>query len=488
MSDTYSKNINNYNSNNDYNNNNYNNNNNNNYNNNDTSDYEDHQYQTNQSDSEYNPYQQAEILEEVYDISDDDVDQIAKLGLITRTGEDDKENIDWLIDLAQIHINQYPSPNQDLAEQEKKILESFETINKEYSHEHTKGKYSKLVKELYKSANRKFRNPYPLLKLYKSFREIRKEYEAYTLNQYYIKKYRKLPHLFNLEYNKQVGAKVNEQSAVEKAERKKKRKKLEDQEKIVTMPVGTPIPLILQKKGSTNASTEPQPTTTSTTSATAVASTDFSLDSKLLDALIPIDSLSQKNIAGFASKIIDDNSNNQNQPQQSQQNTTSGTPQKPQDQQILSDLIKLSQDPLVLDQVKQLLDQQRFKEAQLLSQREELLHNQLERKKFHLQKFCDQLLECGNDNNLKKEIQRKLSLEAKMVHDHSQEELRQFSLKIVNEMNNILTFQQLSLQRLGIVGFFPTNNSVHLEQQMKILECLFPTLIETLKRPSPFRT
>eukprot|EP01132_Coremiostelium_polycephalum_P006270 gene6270-7812_t len=277
----------------------------------------------------------------------------------------------------------------------------------------------------------------------------------------------------------------------------------EEGEKVVTMPVGTPIPLnaLSKKKGGSSSNTsgstsssisstsssstsggasssssggnslggnttnnnnnnnnnmETTPTTTTTTTTTTQHGDFFQLDSKLLEALIPLEkeSISEKSIADIA---------------------TSNSKKPLNDQKILNDLQAIRNDPNIIDQVRQLYENQRFKESQLMAQRQELINNHNERKKIHFNKYCQDLLYSGNNTVVTKQLKEQLSMEVQYILEQNQEELKQFSLLIINEMNAIRSFQQMVLQNLGVIGFFQTQNTTHIEQQMKILECLFPS-------------
>ncbi|KAM9993700.1 hypothetical protein ACTFIZ_011677 [Dictyostelium cf. discoideum] len=231
-------------------------------------------------------------------------------------------------------------------------------------------------------------------------------------------------------------------------------------EKIVTMPVGTPIPLSVLKKTLPTNVTETVPTTQQN------QTHSFSLDSKLLDALIPVENQPpQPTSPTHTTSTL---------PTTTTTTTTATTTTTPNDtnNELIESLLKISKNPVIIDCVKQLYENQRFKEFQLLQQRSDLLKSQDERKQNRFQKYIQELGESGANQE---EVKMKLQIEATNLINRTHEELETFSKYISEEMNKFISIQQVTLQQIGVIGFFRTNDPIQIQQQLKILDSLFPS-------------
>ncbi|EFA83939.1 hypothetical protein PPL_03009 [Heterostelium album PN500] len=204
--------------------------------------------------------------------------------------------------------------------------------------------------------------------------------------------------------------------------------KQQSEEKIVTMPVGTPIPLsALMKKSTTTAPPSDEKSAPKETNAS------FQLDSKLLDSLIPNEKDSQ---------LIQQNISKLSIPSNDGVNMTLNI----NSDNLVNRLLAIANNHQIIARVQLLFTNQQSFEQSLIEERLKIIElSQINKK--NIQDECQQLQSQAPNNMAKYQIYENLKMQE----------------------------NQTTLQHLGVIGFFPTQNISHIKLQIKILECLFPS-------------
>ncbi|GAM23323.1 hypothetical protein SAMD00019534_064980 [Acytostelium subglobosum LB1] len=229
---------------------------------------------------------------------------------------------------------------------------------------------------------------------------------------------------------------------------------IEDEERVVTMPVGTPIPLsALMKKNSTPV---PSDATSSKQEPATMGATGFQLDAKLLESLIPNERESQM-IKDLATMTI---------PSPNGETT-------PMTHVTTKQLIAAAGNPTIVDDVRTLYNNQTKAEHLLLAKRATIME-QLALKRKEANDEFQILSNQANDMLIKNQIYNNYLLTDKMLTDETENILKQITKDILIEMNQQILLQQTKLQQHGVAGFFPTKNLEIIKCQTKLLRCLFP--------------
>ncbi|KYR00025.1 Na-H exchanger [Tieghemostelium lacteum] len=280
----------------------------------------------------------------------------------------------------------------------------------------------------------------------------------------------------------------------------------EEIEKIVTMPVGTPIPLLALQKKQQQAQPKEEPSSTSSSS--------FVLDPDLLESLIPQESnnnnVNMNNMNNMNNNMnynngfnnfnnnfntmnnqvnfnpyinnnaIDNinNNNNSNNNYNSMNNgfNNNGFNNNQQEPNFFLIIQKITQNPMIFEQVKQMYNNQKAREIQLLHERNILEKGHIERRKHFLKQFNQELIDCGDDDLLKQALRAKIKNGLIPLQETNQEELQEMTKNIAKDLFSMIPSQQSQLQQFGIPTMFTTSIPNQIDSQSSLLMGIFPSL------------
>ncbi|CAG9771262.1 unnamed protein product [Ceutorhynchus assimilis] len=126
--------------------------------------------------------------------------------------------------------------------------------------------------------------------------------------------------------------------------------------------------------------------------------------------------------------------------------------------EVLSSLANCLLNETVFEIVKGLLEIQHVTEQHLFQQRLQFINN----KKIEEQ---DSLKKYENNSDKKIEVLQKFMLKQK-------EELKEFDMKLVLELDKKVAEQQRILEQAGVPGFYYTTNTLEIKVQMHLLDFL----------------
>ncbi|GAB6018679.1 hypothetical protein CHUAL_000355 [Chamberlinius hualienensis] len=141
--------------------------------------------------------------------------------------------------------------------------------------------------------------------------------------------------------------------------------------------------------------------------------------------------------------------------------------------ELLSDIAKALLDGSLYDIVMGLKDIQLMTEKNLFSQRLKVVNSQ----KLELQDLIKKMKSPESSGKQDEFTKQKI-----IMQKRQQEEIRRMDMKLIMELDQKVSDQQVTLEKAGVPGFFVTNNPTEIRLQMYILD--FVQRLNAVQLPS----
>ncbi|GIY83374.1 protein DGCR6 [Caerostris darwini] len=140
-------------------------------------------------------------------------------------------------------------------------------------------------------------------------------------------------------------------------------------------------------------------------------------------------------------------------------------------QSFLTELANSLLDKTVFDIVKNLKDIQMMTENSLLERRMKVINSHNAARETMAIRHKDALENEYRVNPRNAEtLKSRQSAEFEVLEKYQEDELNQLDMKVIMELDQTVSDQQITLEKVGVPGFFVTNKPIDVKLQMHLLE------------------
>ncbi|CAD5110821.1 unnamed protein product [Dimorphilus gyrociliatus] len=138
--------------------------------------------------------------------------------------------------------------------------------------------------------------------------------------------------------------------------------------------------------------------------------------------------------------------------------------------ELLSGLASSLLNDSVFEICRTLREVQHLEEKNLFSSRVKMVNEQVVSKQEVISKHREKIQSCLSEPENLQAVQAQCEKEAKEFDLKCEDELKKKDMRIIMELDQKVMDQQVTLEKLGIPGFYVTNKEIEMQVQMCLLE------------------